>query len=315
MTLRPYGSFGGLRGFPVVLLVVLLWSVSACSTSESAPGGAADDVTEAAESLTTGIAAEGCDGPLVAGSSSVVCAGMVVELGTPEECLSAPCGLIVDFHPSNWTGKEVEQLTSMQRLGNDAGYVVMQPTSPGGRWAFSDARVRVRTIMDSIIEALDIDTSRVHVGGGSAGGFMTWQFVCDHADLIASAAPLAAGTGDACRFDADSSPAEEVDILQFHGRHDTTVPFAEGIAQRDLVVESWDMTQTKVLADEPDYVWSRWTNERGTVLEFIEYEWTTADGSGHCAPGAAGQGGCGTDTAVDYGQAALEFYIAHPKNS
>ena len=71
----------------------------------------------------------------------------------------------------------------------------------------------------------------------------------------------------------------------------------------------------KVLADEPTYRWTRWTNEQGTVLEFVEFDWTTPTGEGHCYPGGVGSGGCGIDTPIHYGEAALNFYIAHPKDA
>jgi dienelactone hydrolase len=304
----------------VVALVVLVLAVTACGTSES-PGGEPADATTptSGEPADTAVVPAGCESAFVAGTSSVTCDGLVLELGIPEQCLTEPCGLIVDFHGRGGTAKGEEQLTNMQRLGTAAGYVVVQPSSPGNAWWFDDATVRVRGILDAIIDAIDIDTSRVHVGGTSQGGFMTWHFVCAYADLIASAAPLAAGTGvvdgDSCPFNDERSPAEQVDILHFHGRQDTVVPFETGIAQRDRVVERWSMAESEIVADEPDYRWTRWTNERGTVMEFVEYDWTSSLTGGHCAPGVGGRGGCGEDTPIHYGEAALAFYIAHPKGN
>lgn len=60
------------------------------------------------------------------------------------------------------------------------------------------------------------------------GGHVAWNFVCDHADLVASAAPLGAGASTesdvSCDFDVAGSPAEKVDILLAHGRNDLMVP-------------------------------------------------------------------------------------------
>jgi hypothetical protein len=99
-----------------------------------------------------------------------------------------------------------------------------------------------------------------------------------------------------------------------HGRKDSVVPFAQGVTTLELVIGNWGMTASEVLADEPTYQWTRWTNEQGTVLEFIEFDWTTPTGEGHCYPGGVGSGGCGIDTPIHYGEAALDFYIAHPKD-
>ena len=202
----------------------------------------------------------------------------------------------------------------MRALGNAAGFVVVQPNSTSGGAAAS----RDRTFLDALIHALDIDTNRVHAGGGSTGGFQTWHFICDHADLIASAAPHASGSGNApgesCDFSETRSPAEQVDILISHGRNDNRVRFVRGTHQLDLVVQNWDLTVDQVLVEEDDYTWTRWTNDLGTVVEFLAFDWTKPNGYGHCYPGGVGPAGCSTDDPVHYGEAALAFYLAHPKN-
>jgi poly(3-hydroxybutyrate) depolymerase len=231
------------------------------------------------------------------------------DLGIPEVCFTMPCGLIVDFPPSGLNGEETDANTNMKALGNAAGYVVVQPSRSRG---YSGAG-KDRMFFDALIGALDIDVSRVHVGGASRGGSQAWYFVCDHADLIASAAPHASGV-IYCDSEGNRLPAEQVDILVFHGRNDSTFPIAQTVTQLEFVIESWGMTASEVLADEPTYQWTRWANEQGTVLEFVEFDWTTPTGEGHCYPGGVGRGGCGVDTPIHYGEAALDFYIAHPKD-
>jgi len=128
---------------------------------------------------------------------------------------------------------------------------------------------------------LALDRNRVHIGGFSQGGWMTWRFVCDNSDLIASAAPIGAGAtypdeetvpGISCDFNAEGFPTEQVDILYMHGRSDPDVPFETAIEQRDLVVAAWDIVETEILVDEPDYRWTRWTSPEGTVFEFLEHD-------------------------------------------
>ncbi len=263
--------------------------------------------TAAAATSTPTILAE-CVASLVPGSSTVTCEGVDYDLGILEECFATPCGLIVDYPPEGLTGEQTDAYTNMTALGNAAGYVVVQPnsSSPGVRMH--------RIFFDALIGALDIDVSRVHVGGFHSGGDQAWRFVCGHSDLIASAAPQASG-GVPCVSEDNRLPAEQVDILMLHGRKDSVTPFARGVTQLEFVIESWDMTASEVLADEPTYKWTRWTNEQGTVLEFVEFDWTTPTGEGHCYPGGVGSGGCGIDTPIHYGEAALNFYIAHPKDA
>ena len=91
--------------------------------------------------------------------------------------------------------------------------------------------------------------------------------------------------------------------------YDTIVRFATATDQLELVVAAREMTESEVLVDEPTYRLTRWTNANGTVLEFLE------DDAGHCFPGAAYLPfGCTADDPVHYGEAALEFYLAHPKD-
>ena len=250
-----------------------------------------------------------CVASLVPGSSAVPCEGEVYDLGIPEECFATPCGLIVDFPPGGLSGEQTDAYTNMKALGNAAGYVVVQPNSSRGLVGAGTDRI----FFDALIGALDIDVSRVHVGGASSGGSQAWYFVCDHADLIASAAPHASGRVY-CDSEKNRLPDEQVDILMLLGRKDSVIPLVEGVAQLEFVIGSWGMTASEVLADDPTYQWTRWTNEQGTVLEFVEFDWTTPTGEGHCYPGGVGSGGCGIDTPIHYGEAALDFYIAHPKD-
>jgi hypothetical protein len=152
---------------------------------------------------------------------------------------------------------------------------------------------------------------------------MTWRFICDHADVIGSAAPIGAGATDvvgdpesgvSCDFDSSGMPEREVDILYVHGTTDPDEPFASALRERDLVINAWAMQESAVLADEADYRWTRWTSPKGTVFEFLEHDWSGGVLGGHCYPGADAQVGCGAETAVDYGEAALAFYMEHPKD-
>ena len=255
-----------------------------------------------------------CMEGLEPGHTPLPCGGFVYDLAIPDACFSESCGLIVDFRPNVLTGDETDVETNMRALGNAAGFVVVQPNSTSGR----DAAYRDRIFFDALIVALDIDANRVHVGGGSTGGFQTWHFICDHADLIASAAPHASGRSNApnesCDFTKDRSPAEQVDILISHSRYDNRVRFERGTDQLDLVAQSWDLAVDQVLIEEDDYTWTRWTNDIGTVVEFLEFDWTKPNGYGHCYPGGVGPAGCSPDNPVHYGEAALAFYLAHPKN-
>lgn len=298
---------------------------AAAPTATPVPSSPADPPAEVTPAISATPAAGATEGRVVcgqevgAGDSTVTCEGISFDVSIPETCLAGSCGLIVDVAGGGGSGEFAEIHTRMAALGNAAGHVVVQPDGPEDGWDYPVDSVRIRSFLDQLIEALDLDRDRVHIGGHSAGGYMAWIFVCDHADLIASAAPLGAGASTqedpSCDFDVPGHPSEEVDIFLAHGRPDEIVPFSTALAQRDLVVTAWSMTEGEALADEPTYRWTRWTSPQGTVLEFLEFDWSGGRGLGaHCYPGAAGEAGCGSDTPVNYGEAALDFYLAHPKD-
>jgi poly(3-hydroxybutyrate) depolymerase len=259
-----------------------------------------------------------CGRPFAAGRSTVECEGISFDVSLPETCLEGSCGVIVDIPGGTERGAAAERHTGMQELGNAAGYVVVQPDAPRTGWDYPVDSVRIRSFLDRLIRAFDLDRTRVHIGGHSAGGFMAWVFVCDHADLIASAAPIGAGAATSrrpsCDFDVPGHPSEEIDVFLAHGREDRVIPFDGALAARDLVVTAWNMADTAVLADEPTYRWTRWTSPQGTVFELLEFDWSGGMMGNHCVPGATAEAGCGAGTPVHYGEAALEFYIAHPKD-
>jgi pimeloyl-ACP methyl ester carboxylesterase len=305
----------------LVLVVALAVVVASCSSDSADPATTTEDST--APSATVVVVPETvCGQELTAGFQRIDCEEMSFDVAVPEVCDGAGCGLIIDVHGYRANGPWAERHTGMQGIGNAAGYVVVQPNSPQFSWNHETDDDRVRSFMDRLIDGLSLNRNRVHIGGFSQGGWLTWRFVCDHSDLIASAAPAGAGAsypddepvpGVSCDFDADGSPAQQVDIFYTHGTEDHDQPFETAIQQRDLVIASWDMAQESVLADESDYRWTRWTNAQGTVFEFLEHDWQGAF-DGHCYPGAAANIGCGTETPVHYGEAALQFYIDHPKS-
>lgn len=306
--------------------LALVVTIAGCAPASEGP---ADDAALAPITTSRPVASEAdvgstatCKVPLGGGDARVECEEMSFDVSVPAQCPTQGCGLIVDVHGYTANGAFAERHSNLRDLGNDAGYVVVQPNNPKHSWIHDVDDDRVRAFMERLIDALGLDDTKVHMGGFSQGGWMTWRFVCNHSDLIASAAPIGAGAsyddepvpGVSCDFNDSGLPVHEVDVLYVHGTTDPDVPFATAVRQRDLLVDAWEMAQPEVLAEGEGYRWSRWTNARGTVFEFIEHDWSGGSLGGHCYPGVSERIGCGADLAIHYGQAALEFYVAHPKN-
>ena len=88
--------------------------------------------------------------------------------------------------------------TNLRRLGEQYGYIVVQPNAapapPVSSWTPATDDPKVFAFIELAVSTLHADTKRVHMTGFSEGGYMTYRFLCDHADYFASVAP-AAGAG------------------------------------------------------------------------------------------------------------------------
>jgi poly(3-hydroxybutyrate) depolymerase len=257
------------------------------------------------------------------GVQTLNCQGIDFVLSVPDVCLAELCGMITDVHGLGMTAEVEDAHTHMRDIGGAEGYIVLQPTAPTGAWSSADDP-QVRSIMQSVIDAWHPDPKRIHMDGYSMGGGMTWRFVCAYADILASAAPIAAGiTGlpgsAACTFGAGDAPARQLPIFYTHGRLDGLWNFANATTSVTAVTGAWYPGVTsEVLGEASDYKWERWTNDEGTVFEFLQHDWVVQGDAansgigGHCFPGSPEGLGCGADTAVNWAETTLQFFVDHP---
>jgi len=275
------------------------------------------------------------------------CEGLDFEISVPDECVQHACGLITDVHGFGMNAELMNLHTHMRELAGAKGYIVLQPSAPGGvltsAWAPTNDP-QVFALMQRVMNVWHVDPKRVHFDGYSMGGWMTWRFICAHSDVLASAAPIAGGLQpmSSCPFGPDgtgapgelATPAQQIPILYTHGRDDGLVNFMQATAERDAVVAAWyPGVDPEVVAQASDYEWDRYRNADGTVFEFIQHDWachfTLPLGGasialkGHCFPGSPEFLGCGRDTngpadgGLEYpfkwAETVLQFFIDHPK--
>ena len=254
------------------------------------------------------------------------CGGLKFNLSVPDDCLTQPCGLIADVHGFGMNAQIMEVHTKMAEIATAKGYIVMQPSAPGtagtASWSASND-AQVWAILQSVMNVWHTDPKRFHFDGYSQGGWMTWRFICNHADMLASAAPIAAGagaTGNSCGFNDAEMPAREIPILHTHGRQDGLVDFSTTITERDALLAAWKMGDPTTIAGAPgtDYQWDRYTNANGTVYEFAQHDWTCdfvlagRPIKGHCFPGSGDFLGCGATNPYIWAEKVLQFFIDHP---
>jgi poly(3-hydroxybutyrate) depolymerase len=313
------------------------------AAAEASDGDLPEDAQDAAEGGT--VQPLGCITAVSAGHHRFACKGIDYDVEIPPQCTAGACGLVLEIHGMTMNADQQDKNTGMRALGIQHGYVVVQPTAPmttmGPSWTPVIDDNRVWGFLQDARTALAIDPKRIHVAGFSQGGAMTWRMVCAHADVLASAAPVAAADGSSwtvmppyildCPFTLASSPPVQLPILHMHGTADAVVPFGKGEQQRDALLARWEMNEKEIVSTNGQHTWKRYVNASGTVYEFVQHDWVTTTPlvpvvfGGHCMPGSPDLNtnpspgetmffGCAPPNAVTWGAAVMQFFVDHPKS-
>jgi len=279
-----------------------------------------------------------------------LCDGVAFKVLLTQECLDHACGLIVDVHGWLSNPDEQEGRSNLARAAMDnGGYIVVQPgeLSVPPSWDGSIHYDIVYDFLQQSIDAFDVNEDRVHFSGFSQGGWMTWHFICEHSDVIASAAPLAA-PGGGC-FLGGAGPARKVPIFFTSGVNDILIPYysnegdwtitetlvgvmydygmvTEDFASYafsemgDLVVDN--SGRVDIAADgvefevadgsqEGSFLWTRYTDNDGTVFEHLRHT------NNHVYPDNPDSLIFPEEPSVWFsmGEAILKFFIQNPKKT
>lgn len=290
-------------------------STSTASTSSS---------TSASSSSSSGGAPmpKGCVTEVGAGHHVFSCdGGIKYDVEIPVACASGGCGLVLDMHGYTMNAAQEDAGTGMRALGQQHGYVVVQPNAPGlpAGWDQPTHAPLVFAFIGDVAAALLTDPKRAHVMGFSQGGGMTWRMICAHADFFASAAPLAGVIG--CEFVPPNAPSREVPTLQIHGHKDNILNFNSfAIPQRDAAIAFWKHGAGAAFEMDATHKATRYLTAAGTPLEFWEHDYSAGSFilGGHCFPGGSDVGtspfqfGCVETGTFVIGKLAMDFFVAHP---
>jgi dienelactone hydrolase len=302
-----------------------------------ASGSAGNTSREAADagSPATPPRPMGCITDVAVGHHVYACDDIRYDVEIPPQCLETQCGLVVDVHGATMNANQQNENTNMRALGQEFGYVVVQPNLTAGFLDVSQDPL-VFSMMRLVTDVFHLDEKRIHMTGFSLGGFLAWRFICKYSDILASAAPMSAAKGGnsvnvpGCAFSGAEKPAAEIPLIQLQGTMDPLISNAAGEAQRDAVVAAWEMGPGEQVAGDERYRRVRYKNANGTVFEFLQHDYSSdapfAGGpiGGHCFPGSSAhydpstpqqetKFGCNPPNAFHWGSEAMQFFIAHPR--
>lgn len=276
------------------------------------------------------------------------CDGVQFKVLLTQECIDRACGLIFDVH--GWLSNSDEQegrSNLASAAAENGGYIVVQPgeLSVPSSWNPAIHYDIVFEFMQQAIDAFDVDRDRVHFTGFSQGGLMTWKFICDHADIIASAAPIAAP--ELGCFRNGNGPSRKVPILFISGTEDILARYYKSASPvsitNTLVSVMYDYAMVTVDSDtyvfsetgdivvdeasridiaadgvrfeivdgsqDHGYLWTRYTTAEGIPFEHLRHT------NGHVYPDNPDSLILPEDPSVWFsvGEAILQFFIQNPK--
>lgn len=313
-------------------------------SGEADGGGATPDGGLSAPDATpgdSGVVSEDCITDPSPGQHVFQCGGHDFNVSVPAACARG-CGLITDVHGLTMSGRMMENNTGLAALGEQYGYVVIQPNAnprpPLSAWLEADDDV-VYDFIQRAERVYQSDPLRIHFTGFSQGGFMSWRFICKHADHFASIAPAAAGTPcpllgpdmPGCDFSGGSAPAAELDVLYMHGtQEENYIPYTCAQSQIAGLLSYWGMSFSATVSMDAMHVRRRYTNARGTVFEHLAHDYysdaevvliSATRLGGHCFPGSTDPGNepgqlfsfkCEQPSAFTWGVEVMRFFMDHP---
>lgn len=263
-----------------------------------------------------------------AGDHTFSCSGLTFLVMVDEMCTKFACGLIFDTHGATMSGAQMRDNTHLQELAPKQGYLVVHPSATdqntGGTWDLTNDPPKVADFMARMIKAFHVDEDRVHFTGFSQGGAMTWWFLCNHNDWLASAGPVAGALNTMPCMDKDWSP--RVPILNMNGIDDQASVIDNSRTLLKAVADVLDLSGGDQIDGDGHWMRFHWEGKDGMVLDSIEHDYGgQAVLGGHCIPGGTDIPGsannfslnattCTTgDIKLNWGPTILQFFIDHPR--
>jgi predicted esterase len=272
--------------------------------------------------------ADDCITDVKAGDHTFTCGGLTFLVLVDPMCTKLACGLIFDIHGATMSGAQMRDNTLLYKIAPSKGYIVVNPSATasntGGTWDLTANPPTVADFMDRMIKAFHVDPNRVHVDGFSQGSIMTFWFLCNRKDILASAAPVSGATDVTC---LDDSWKPRVPIFYENGQKDQASMIDQATTMVSSIVSQLKLMGGDQIAGDGHYTRKHWEGDGGMVFDYIEHDYGGQPVlDGHCIPGGIDVSGMGTNNfglnattcttgqiAINWGELALQWFIDHPR--
>lgn len=206
-----------------------------------------------------------------------------------------------------WSSKELQS-----RWKDTGGAFLLVPRCPEDRLQYWNSTFvnPLRKMIDDFISehSANIDTTRIFIGGSSAGGEMAWDMITNYPEYFAGAFPMSA-TG--LRSDKDVQACSRVAIWIFASKLDPLVnylaavkPAWNKICKYSDVPESCRLSSFGAVRN-PD---GRIAGENHRLYQTIEYDFFTQDGSTY--PDVVTENGKGSEVLLNYPDGIISWMSA-----
>ncbi len=304
----------GFRGLWIAELALFgLFAFAACDPNPP------ETAEQCIRSTGTGATAPGA-------AREYTCAGFEERflLAIPPACASGGCGLIADLPGATAPAENPNLETGLREMTRnlEQPFIVLGADRPPQLVFNAASSDQIFEFMRVVATVFDVDRDRIHIGGFSNGGSVTFDFICDpeKAAFIASAAPQASSRAIG---GAAVCPRPLVPVLFFTGRNDEIA----GIANMDRVAARFatglDAGAPTIIDSSPigNFVQQRFVGTDGTVFERIIYDNIKDPAAGppqlggHCYAGAfrPNPGACTEPAPFSNGERTLTFYLQNPR--
>lgn len=330
-----------MRSFAWIRCFGLVWSCAwafACSSGDdsnrqseqgatAADAGTADGGELSMASIAPPLP-DDCISDVSPGDHTFTCQEKTFQVMVAEQCTRFACGLIFDVHGAAMSSAIMRANTQLHELAPPAGYLVVHPSASstgGGVWNLQTDPPILADFMTRMIRAFHVDPKRVHVTGFSMGAAMTFWFLCNHFEGLASAAPVTGSSADQVTVAATGAPCipslgvdvrPRVPILFMSGTMDGALTIDAARMRSEGLVARMSLSGGEQIDGDATFTRRRWQGADGMVLDFLEHNYSNEGLRGHCIPGSpAGDFvSCtmGGDS-LHWGETALQWFVEHPK--
>ncbi len=333
-------SSAPMRETLLAVAALLALAPLACSSDAEDPATTSSSSATGTSTATTSTGAGGAGGDAStssttstgSGGAHVIGGDRPVDVHVPASYDPAtPMPLVVLLHGYSATGALQTAYFSMIPASDARGFLFAAPDglvdgSGNQFWNATDAccnfynndvddSAYLRSVVEDIEAAYNVDPKRIYFIGHSNGGFMSHRMACDHADKIAAIASLAGAMAEDVSL---CQPSNAVAVLQIHGTVDDTIAYdggnilGNGYPSAQQTVLDWvDLDHCSPVEDTSASPISVDATIAGDETTITKYD--GCDPGGHAELWTIAGGGHIPSLDSTFAEQVVDFLYAHPK--